>query len=365
MRARQQRRRRGSSSRSLVVAVAYVLRLVHPAVLRVDDTVPLGRGALRRRRGDGSQPAHRLQRPGVDRPRRVLRVRHVHDRAAHAVSTDWPFLADVARRGAARAFVVGVLVGFPGAAREGPVSRARDARARGAVPATHEPLRATRPAARTCVSLARRRARAARAGSRRRGSRVHRRNDQWAYYVDARARRDRARRARVADRAQPVRARADRRARPRGRGRDGRHQRRAGEGARVRDERARTPAWRARASCSCTRLANASSVSTFQLSIEFLVAVVIGGTATVLGPLLGGVARRVQQPLDQRVVPEHAPVLAHQRLGQEPALAGDLRHPARSCSCTFCPTASSAAGAAYSSLRSAGVRVARPPSVPT
>lgn len=36
------------------------------------------------------------------------------------------------------------------------------------------------------------------------------------------------------------------------------------------------------------RLANASSVSTFQLSIEFLVAVVIGGTATVLGPMLGG-----------------------------------------------------------------------------
>ena len=37
------------------------------------------------------------------------------------------------------------------------------------------------------------------------------------------------------------------------------------------------------------RLATASSVSTFQLSIEFLVAVVIGGTATVLGPFVGGV----------------------------------------------------------------------------
>ena len=37
-----------------------------------------------------------------------------------------------------------------------------------------------------------------------------------------------------------------------------------------------------------TRLATASTVSTFQLSIEFLVAVVIGGTATVLGPLIGG-----------------------------------------------------------------------------
>jgi branched-chain amino acid transport system permease protein len=37
------------------------------------------------------------------------------------------------------------------------------------------------------------------------------------------------------------------------------------------------------------RLATASSVSTFQFSIEFLVAVVVGGTATVVGPLVGGV----------------------------------------------------------------------------
>jgi branched-chain amino acid transport system permease protein len=37
------------------------------------------------------------------------------------------------------------------------------------------------------------------------------------------------------------------------------------------------------------RLATATSVSIFQLSIEFLVAVVIGGTATVLGPFIGGV----------------------------------------------------------------------------
>jgi branched-chain amino acid transport system permease protein len=36
-----------------------------------------------------------------------------------------------------------------------------------------------------------------------------------------------------------------------------------------------------------THIANAEKVNTFQLSIEFLVAVVIGGTATVIGPLLG------------------------------------------------------------------------------
>lgn len=34
--------------------------------------------------------------------------------------------------------------------------------------------------------------------------------------------------------------------------------------------------------------ASADKVSTFQLSIEFLVAVVVGGTATVVGPVLGG-----------------------------------------------------------------------------
>ncbi|MCU1430005.1 MAG: hypothetical protein JWL83_4005 [Actinomycetia bacterium] len=43
-------------------------------------------------------------------------------------------------------------------------------------------------------------------------------------------------------------------------------------------------------SCSVLvdHLANADKVQTFQISIEFLVAVVIGGTATVVGPLVGG-----------------------------------------------------------------------------
>jgi branched-chain amino acid transport system permease protein len=36
--------------------------------------------------------------------------------------------------------------------------------------------------------------------------------------------------------------------------------------------------------------ASADKVETFQNSIEFLVAVVIGGTATVVGPLIGGFA---------------------------------------------------------------------------
>jgi branched-chain amino acid transport system permease protein len=36
-------------------------------------------------------------------------------------------------------------------------------------------------------------------------------------------------------------------------------------------------------------IANAEKVQTFQLSIQFLVAVVIGGTATILGPMLGAV----------------------------------------------------------------------------
>ncbi|HEX4490812.1 MAG TPA: branched-chain amino acid ABC transporter permease [Acidimicrobiia bacterium] len=43
-------------------------------------------------------------------------------------------------------------------------------------------------------------------------------------------------------------------------------------------------------SCSVLIVTNASAdkIGTFQLSIQFLVAVVIGGTATVLGPMIGG-----------------------------------------------------------------------------
>ena len=37
-------------------------------------------GHLPRHRGDGPQPAHRVQRPGVDRPRRLLRRRRLHHR---------------------------------------------------------------------------------------------------------------------------------------------------------------------------------------------------------------------------------------------------------------------------------------------
>jgi branched-chain amino acid transport system permease protein len=37
-----------------------------------------------------------------------------------------------------------------------------------------------------------------------------------------------------------------------------------------------------------TRAADADKVGTFQLSIQFLIAVVIGGTATIVGPLIGG-----------------------------------------------------------------------------
>jgi branched-chain amino acid transport system permease protein len=37
-----------------------------------------------------------------------------------------------------------------------------------------------------------------------------------------------------------------------------------------------------------TQTADATKVQTFQLSIEFLVAVVIGGAATVFGPMIGG-----------------------------------------------------------------------------
>ncbi len=59
-------------------------------------------------------------------------------------SHDWPFLPTVFVA-AAITFVVGVLVGLPGPAGQGPVSRPGDARSGGALPAVDEPIRASRP----------------------------------------------------------------------------------------------------------------------------------------------------------------------------------------------------------------------------
>ena len=69
------------------------------------------------------------------------------------------------------------------------------------------------------------------------------------------------------------------------------------------------------------RLATASSVSTFQLSIEFLVAVVVGGTATVLGPFVGGVVVVFSGRYISESFPNTPPVLAHQRFRQESPVA--------------------------------------------
>jgi branched-chain amino acid transport system permease protein len=51
--------------------------------------------------------------------------------------------------------------------------------------------------------------------------------------------------------------------------------------------------------------ADATSVKTFQLSIEFLVAVVIGGTATVVGPLVGSWIVVFLQHEIQDILPKH------------------------------------------------------------
>jgi len=60
-------------------------------------------------------------------------------------------------------------------------------------------------------------------------------------------------------------------------------------------------------SCSVLILTQASAdkVQTFQLSIEFLVAVVIGGTATVIGPLLGGALVVFVQNAISNTLPKH------------------------------------------------------------
>jgi branched-chain amino acid transport system permease protein len=51
--------------------------------------------------------------------------------------------------------------------------------------------------------------------------------------------------------------------------------------------------------------ASADKVQTFQLSIQFLVAVVIGGTATVLGPLVGGFLVVFVQHWISSTLPKH------------------------------------------------------------
>ena len=87
------------------------------------------------------------------------------------------------------------------------------------------------------------------------------------------------------------------------------------------------------------RNASADKVETFQLSIEFLVAVVIGGTATVLGPLIGGfvvvfIQHRSGEPTQ---FPTQRRVVRRRRCS---ASADRAR-------CTSCPTASSAASADF------------------
>lgn len=55
-----------------------------------------------------------------------------------------------------------------------------------------------------------------------------------------------------------------------------------------------------------TGLANAGRVETFQLSINFLVAVVIGGTATVLGPVIGAWTFVFLERATQNLFPDQA-----------------------------------------------------------
>ena len=92
--------------------------------------------------------------------------------------------ADAARRGRRSRFVVGVLVGLPGAAGEGPVPRARHARPRGALPElTNRFVHVTGADCGTSQvgELARGQAAAAGVGTAERSSIG--RDDQWAYYA--------------------------------------------------------------------------------------------------------------------------------------------------------------------------------------
>ena len=83
-------------------------------------------------------------------------------------------------------------------------------------------------------------------------------------------------------------------------------------------------------SCSVLvdHLANADKVQTFQLSITFLVAVVIGGTATVAGPLIGAGLVVLMQWFISNVLPNHLQTgVLHRTLGNKaaaPAIFGIL-----------------------------------------
>ena len=84
-------------------------------------------------------------------------------------------------------------------------------------------------------------------------------------------------------------------------------------------------------SCSVLILTQASAdkVQTFQLSIEFLVAVVIGGTATVIGPLVGGaLVVFVQHWISIHAARARVVDRVRRSGARQPGeLAGDLRHP--------------------------------------
>ncbi len=149
-------------------------------------------------------------------------------------------------------------------------------------------------------------------------------NDQWAYYAALAVAVVGLVVARAAG-AQPVRPGSDRRSRPRGRRRDGRHQHRVGQGDRIRDERA------VRRRCRFVfRARQAPGDRVVGVDLPALDRVprrrCDRGYRDGARSVRRRGHRRLQRPVHQRVVPEHAAVLAHQRFREEPPLTCDLRY---------------------------------------
>ena len=274
-----------ASARPVTVTVVRIIigivlvrrRALRAVLLQPRDQPTFWPGASTCHRGDGAQPAHRFQRPGLHRPRRLLRHRRVHHRPSSMVDHGWSFEADhpggcaagaLRRRGRRHSRRCGC------GACTSPCSRSVwPCSSPGSPRSTSTAAAASPCCAPTAIEF---------------DSLINGARQRPVAVLRVPGHRGRAVRPGLEPGPQPHRPSHDRRPRPgagratvgveprQGQGHDVRHQRglRRRRRLTVGDDRPAPP----------TRT---NPLLYFQLSIEFLVAVVIGGAATILGPAVG------------------------------------------------------------------------------